>query len=309
MPLVLQKPRLSRARLRAYGARMNRFADAWVPKFRRALAVELKREWIEAAEAITYRETTYVVSSLQPLWERRLYALELRLGLAMMPASYEFARDLWFGEREKSALILGKAEDEIPAIAFEHESLMELRMRPALERRLAETITVETRTTIKRIAHYMELYRDSGMTVAEQSLELRKMGLVTTKARADLLARTSTIWNHSEATSLAFREAGVETAEWLATEDDLTCPFCMDLDGLKFRLGEPILPAGSDLVVDEDNVLALPLAVDHPPLHPNCRCTLIPELESVTVEGLPELTEIGEPASGTWGPVDTWEAF
>jgi len=278
MPATATLPRISRARLRRMGERGNRYADGWVPILRRHLAGELKREWNEAADVM---EAVQPLDSLLPRWERRLRGLELRLGLAMMPPSFRFARKLWFGETKAGRLDLRAKAREVPQsieAAFEAEPFLAQKARPALEARLRDTITVETSSTRKKIAYWMERFRDSQYTPAQMGRELRKLGIIRSKARADLLARTSTIWNYSEATCMAFRDVGVQVGEWLATADDLTCPFCMDLDGLKFRLGEPILPAGSELVVGGE-VLSLPLLVNHSPLHPHCRCAVIPDLE------------------------------
>lgn len=285
MPATLTFREMSRAELRRFAARGNRMADAWVPAFRRHLNAELAREYEEVADRVSARKPW---QSLVPLWEQRMSDLELRLGLAETLEAYRFAESLWVGE-EKSEKSwwrhLGAKARDVPDDldeAFEADEFLARKMRPRLQRRLDDTITVESATTRKRIGYYLERFRDSNMTIDQQSRELRRLAGVRTKARADLLARTSTIWNYAEATQLAFEDVGIDVAEWLATEDDLTCPFCMEMDNLRFRLGEPILPAGSELVVGDD-VLSLPLLVDHPPLHPNCRCAIIPDLEDLVV--------------------------
>ena len=59
----------------------------------------------------------------------------------------------------------------------------------------------------------------------------------------------------------SYKEAGVEYYEYLAVGDDRTSEECMDLNGKIFRL-------------DEARV-----GENFPPMHPNCRCTIIPVMD------------------------------
>jgi SPP1 gp7 family putative phage head morphogenesis protein len=77
--------------------------------------------------------------------------------------------------------------------------------------------------------------------------------------RARMIARTETVWAHNEAALNVYEEAGLEgvtvEVEW-STAFHNVCPDCADLQGRVFTL-------------DEAREI-------HPPLHPNCRCSLIP---------------------------------
>jgi len=106
----------------------------------------------------------------------------------------------------------------------------------------------------------------------------------TGKTRMATLARTRIIDAHAEATLNRYEELGVDTVslvEWLATDDDRTCPICNRLDGREVALGEA---RSGTFTLDEDdlgddeppsNAGTYPL---RPPVHPQCRCTIAPVL-------------------------------
>jgi len=276
--------RWTRARVRQTAERAARITARWERAFTRHLAREVRREVLEVADALERREPW---QRLTTTWAERLYALELRLGLAMMADVVERTVELWSPTAAKSARSLaGKAAGDQEfadfTVAPEHEALVARQLRPALEAHLRDTITVETGTTRDSIAFLLDRWRREGWGPEKQARLLRKLGVVRARTRARLLARTATVWNHCEASSIAYREVGVEVGEWVVTADDLLCPFCLELDGLQFRLGEPILPAGAE-IESGGEVMRLPLVVEHPPLHPNCRCTIAPSLESIGV--------------------------
>ena len=74
---------------------------------------------------------------------------------------------------------------------------------------------------------------------------------------AERLVRTETAHIHAESDRAAYKEAGVEQYEFMATLEVRTCDVCGSLDGKHFKVSEA--KAG----------------VNYPPIHPNCRCTTV----------------------------------
>ena len=79
--------------------------------------------------------------------------------------------------------------------------------------------------------------------------------------------------------------AGEDTGGWfvdrvlsdkLVTPDDALCEFCAVMDGVKIRTADNFLPAGQRLEGAEGGGLSSKFDVGHPPLHPNCRCVVVP---------------------------------
>lgn len=71
--------------------------------------------------------------------------------------------------------------------------------------------------------------------------------------RAETIARTELISSLEDAREDAMREADIDMAMWVATEDDRTCPWCAARDGHVYSLDELVIPA-----------------------HPRCRCVTTP---------------------------------
>ena len=90
----------------------------------------------------------------------------------------------------------------------------------------------------------------------------------TTQAGAVTLARTiiNGVSNNARVETIKENADVIDGIKFLGTLDGKTCPHCASLDGYIWR--------------DEDMVHAR-----RPPIHPNCRCTLIPYVELKDDEG------------------------
>lgn len=104
---------------------------------------------------------------------------------------------------------------------------------------------------------------------AEESIpqiKARISGLFTDMEvyRSERIARTETILSSNFATEEAYKESGVvEAKEWLTTKDERTDDECLRLDGKVVKLGGKFFKGD---YFDGQT----------PPIHVNCRCTLIP---------------------------------
>jgi len=125
----------------------------------------------------------------------------------------------------------------------------------------------------------------AGVALGETIPELRKrVGTVfegLEKYASGRIARTETIWAYNAGAVEGYKQSGVVTKkQWWAAMDDRTCPFCeemhekiIDVDAEFFNKGSLLaLDSGSELNFDYEDV-------GHPPLHPNCRCTILPVVE------------------------------
>lgn len=80
--------------------------------------------------------------------------------------------------------------------------------------------------------------------------------------RSELIARTEVIRNSNMAAEECYVAAGIEKKQWYTTPDDALCEECMDL-------ADEIVPVGE----------AFSSGDYAPPLHPSCRCTIIPVID------------------------------
>ena len=79
------------------------------------------------------------------------------------------------------------------------------------------------------------------------------------KTRADLMARTETINAAVDGCRVRYEQAGITEFEFLAASDHRTCEQCASHNGKIYRL------------TDNANL---------PPLHPGCRCAIVPVVGS-----------------------------
>jgi HK97 family phage portal protein len=98
--------------------------------------------------------------------------------------------------------------------------------------------------------------------------------------RAERIARTETLKASNNATVEAYRQTSFVTGKaWVVNPD--ACPQCEEFDGKTIGLDDSFLPVGgsytyTDESGDEQTQTNSYDDVDEPPLHPNCRCTIIP---------------------------------
>ena len=87
----------------------------------------------------------------------------------------------------------------------------------------------------------------------------------------------------------------VEGKEWLVTEDDLTCPLCNRMAGKVKRLNQNYFNLGDKLVAEGTTMVFDYEDVSFPPLHPSCRCTILPVIKETYKPKTAELFEMKYP--------------
>jgi len=99
--------------------------------------------------------------------------------------------------------------------------------------------------------------------------------------RRDMIARTESIRAGGFAANELYKSWGVSQKQWLAERDGRTCPYCLEMDGKIIGVGDDFFKKGDRFTVEGAGTLNLDFQnVIYPPLHPNCRCTLIPVVDT-----------------------------
>lgn len=96
------------------------------------------------------------------------------------------------------------------------------------------------------------------------------------KYRSERIARSEVVRASNFATNEAYKQSGVvNKVEWLTAGDP--CEYCSPMDGKSIDLGDRFFKKGDSFEGENGGVLNFDYgAVDFPPLHPNCRCTIVP---------------------------------
>ena len=98
-------------------------------------------------------------------------------------------------------------------------------------------------------------------------------------SRAELIARTETIAMSNHAAVEAYRQSSiVKKLKWYSNPG--CCEYCQSLDGKTVGVTEMFALLGQEIEGNEDNFYKVNYDnIEHPPLHPNCECTVLPVVE------------------------------
>ncbi len=123
-----------------------------------------------------------------------------------------------------------------------------------------------------------------GIAAGEGAVPIRKrISEVFDKAsryQAATIARTETIWAFNEGAVQGYIQSGiVSRKEWLTAADDRLCAWCAEMNGRTVEVTRAFIEKGEGLEVGGLRMETDYTDIGHPPLHSNCRCTIIPVLE------------------------------
>ena len=190
---------------------------------------------------------------------------------------------LWMG---KAAYCLAVSEFKVsPAsIQFGADELVANHLAPRVQEWIAATSKVETKSTANMLGR---MYRKAMIgweedgerrsgTPRDLALWIESEGAAQLPARANMLARTMTNWGYNEGAQASYAAAGVAFNQWRAVLDDVTGEEDEALDGTMIPVGHNFVSAGDQFMDAGGSVHEAEFDVPHPPLHPNCRCTIVP---------------------------------
>jgi len=147
----------------------------------------------------------------------------------------------------------------------------------ALERRSGQIKSI-IETSESQIRRLVTAGIEDGLSTS-QIVKSIKDGF-DSRAAAQRVVRTETIWAHNEGVQQGWIQSKVVTAkQWDTAPDERRCPYCASMHGKRISLTESYFKQGETLSVGPDEQLTFDYEnVDHPPLHPGCRCQIIPIL-------------------------------
>lgn len=123
-----------------------------------------------------------------------------------------------------------------------------------------------------------------GWTVPKLRDELRHVFNKYSENRVEMIARSEIIRSSNAGARLAYKQAGVKELEWMDTDDKRTCKICASMDGKRIGIDEFFLREGQSMQYDDGsgNIKTFTNtyeSVQYPPIHPRCRCTIVPVID------------------------------
>lgn len=124
-----------------------------------------------------------------------------------------------------------------------------------------------------------------GLRIPEIARQLQTNMNGWSQSYSRMIARTGVVWANNEGAMERYRKAHVTKKQWWTVDDDLTCPFCAGLHEEVVSIEVDYLGPGDTLTAMTTDAAGEPKevsmrgpawAIGHPPLHPNCRCAILP---------------------------------
>jgi len=180
--------------------------------------------------------------------------------------------------KEQGALAIKFVTDG--SLAFEVTPVTRLMIQQSIQKAVSSL----TEATQLLIAETVSNGLQAGDSIATIAKEIDKvysdlLGVKQPGYRTDRLVRTEVIKGSNTVTELAYKQSGVvKKKEWFANPGH--CEFCDSLNGSVISLGSSFVPQGSSVQGSDGGTYKADYENVHtPPIHPNCRCTLIPVIE------------------------------
>jgi HK97 family phage portal protein len=192
---------------------------------------------------------------LYPEWEFDVVASKGRIMTTLVPFGTELMK-------ESGKIAMGESNQEFQ---------INQRVREYISNRVSKLADSTNDITIKQIDKTVTEGLMKGEDIGKIGERVKAVYKMT-DARAEMIARTETLAAGNEGALEAYRQNPLVTRlEWVA--EDGACDDCEELNGTEVDVGEnfansgEMLPTGA--IVNYGDV-------DHPPLHPNCRCNILP---------------------------------
>ena len=133
----------------------------------------------------------------------------------------------------------------------------------------------------------------AGESVSKLRSRIESVYDQATKTRSTRIARTETIFlsNMAQLEAMQFLPS-VVGKQWMTNPD--ACEFCKPLEGVIMGLGTNFVNQGESVEGSDGGIMVADYEdVLHPPLHPNCRCTILPvnreEMKDVRINKLEQM--------------------
>lgn len=159
-------------------------------------------------------------------------------------------------------------------------------INPAVTRALSEhrygSVQSANATILKQLREKLAIGMAEGESIPDLRRRVETVFEGLSAYGAERIARTETIWAWNEGARQGYKQSGlVEKLQWVSSGDQRSCDWCLDMDGRIIGIESSFFDKGDSYEVNGRDLDFTYEKVDHPPIHCNCRCTIVPVLEGV----------------------------
>ena len=155
----------------------------------------------------------------------------------------------------------------------------------ALERGISIMATSYNETTLSQLKDALteKLNQSGGTNLTELTNAVDDVYNFADTRRAGLIAKTESFRAANWANKQAWKASGVvKTVKWYTAEDGKVCQFCEELDGKEADIDDNFYDAGDTIVGKKGGTMTADYGdIEAPPVHPDCRCYIRPEVISI----------------------------
>jgi len=153
------------------------------------------------------------------------------------------------------------------------------RVAAFIERRKFRFAFDTNKTTMDALRKALREAVEAGHGIRELTSKVNDIFDFAKKYRAERIARSEVVRASNAGAENAYLQSGVVSEkEWIVSIDERTCPYCEPMQGRKVGVGMVFYQQGEILPSDQGDLRLDYEDIFHPPLHPNCRCTIAPVL-------------------------------
>jgi HK97 family phage portal protein len=192
-----------------------------------------------------------------------------------------------------------QGDDTLDFLGFEEQAfdLASATMREFTRSGALKGISNMNKTTKSKLQKQLQEAVKNNEAIPDIKKRIRNVFTAATAARAEKIARTEVFKASNAATLEGYKQSGVVRGkEWFTALDERVCEWCSPMHGKVKALDSNYFHQGESFVGKDGHTINFTLDdVGTPPLHPNCRCTLLPITVSAAGRGF-EPTQKKEPA-------------
>lgn len=140
------------------------------------------------------------------------------------------------------------------------------------------------KTTKSKVRKVLSQAIIDGLSIDETARGIKEVFKEADTVRAQRIARTETLRAGNAGALEAYKQSGVVIGkQWFTAMDEMVCEWCAPMNGRVKALNNNFFHQGESFTGKDGGIIRLDYSnIEEPPLHVNCRCTLIPITGTVT---------------------------